>query len=165
MAVTEFLLEALGPSARLALPYVESMLEQGFTTTQIQEALPELMGGLRRTRLLELVRAIQDIQLTRPYLSSVRNDRLPDASRLARPVSGTLRRYSFRMRVTGTNPETGERAEGFVTISTSRLLSAGELKRRALAMIPTTLGEVGPGSFTGPIEEPEASIHSGTSTE
>lgn len=171
MAILEFLLETLVPSARLALPYVTSMVEEGLNSVEIQQELSRLgesvapgFRGMRRTDLLSLIRGIKDIDLTRPYLSSVRNDLRPDPSRLAAPLTRTLRDFSFSVRLTGSDAETGEIREHFVTISTSELMSAGEIKRAALGLIPDLEGgDLGSGHLLG-LENATASIHSGTTT-
>lgn len=170
MAITAALLDALVPSARVALPFVERMVAEGLSATVIQDTLGELgsavapgFRGVRRTDLLSLIRGIKDIAETGPFLRSVRDDRTPDPARLKPPVTTTLRTYSFKVAISGIDPETGEEKLAHVTISTERLLTAGQIKAAALGMVPRAEFEVGPGSISGPIDDPRAVVVSGTS--
>src|SRR5690349_16635633 len=102
MAVAESLLATLVPGARVVLPFVESMVERGFTSAQITEGLREIRGeAIRRTDLLRLINAVKGVTSTRPYLEAVRDAFKPDPARLARPVTRTLRAFSFKVRITG----------------------------------------------------------------
>jgi hypothetical protein len=134
VAITELLLEVLGPSARAALPYVRSLVEAGLGANEIQDALKGTQYALRRTVLLDMRRAILDIVDTRPFLQNLRNDLRPDPSRLPPPLTTTLRKYSFTVSVRGTDTETGEPTTRRISISTDTLLTGQELKDKALSI-------------------------------
>ena len=162
MAVLELLLDELLPSARVALPFVQSMVEDGLSTTDIQAALSEAGLGVRRTDLLALVRGIRGIEESRSYLESVRDTFRPDPSRLPSPIVNTLRTYSFQVRLTGRDADTGELRDERVTISTNTLLTAREIKDAALSLIPDlAAGELGSGHLLG-LEDAGAVIEHGT---
>ena len=162
MAILEVLLETLVPSARLALPYVTSMVEKGLTSLEIQAQLQEAGLGFRRTDLLSMIRALKDVELSRPYLSSIRNDFQINPERLPPSLTKTLGKYSFNIALTGKDAETGETRIENVTISTSRLMTPGELKELALSLIPDlSAGHLGSGHLLG-LEDAEASFAGGT---
>ncbi len=162
MALLPPLLEVLSASFIRNLPLITSMVEAGESTTAIQGALQRLGQGVRRQDLLQGIRALQGIEETRDYLSSVRNDRRPDPSRLPPPITSTLRPFSFQVRVTGILADTGERASQFVTISTSELKSIAELKAAALNMIPNEAEGVTGSGHLADMEEAVAVVTQGT---
>ena len=163
MSITSDIIAALSPGARLMLPMIESLTEQGKTSAAITEALQEEFGkALRRTDLLTVIRAFKGITSSRTYLQAIRNEFRPDPSRLPPPVTRTLRAFSFKVRITGRDVETGEQQDHFVTISSSRLLTAQEIKSAAVALVPN-IDEGTTGSPTVPeLESPAAVIHTGT---
>jgi len=162
MTLLADLLVGLVPSAGLALPFVRSMVEAGMTGDAIQAALPDLMGGMRRSDMFTLIRRIKDIADTGPMLGSVRNDRRPDPSRLPEPITRTLRTYSFQVRLSGRDAETGERRDEFVTISSNTLLTAGEIKALAISMVPALESEAGRGYYLVGLEDAGAVVEHGT---
>lgn len=162
MAILELLLEELVPSARTSLPFVQSMVEQGLTSTDIQAALSEAGLGVRRTDLLSLIRGLKGIEESRTYLESVRDDFRPDPSRLPNPIVNTLRTYSFQVRLTGRDAETGELRAENVTVSSSSLLTVRQIKDMALSFIPNLdEGILGSGQLLG-LEDAGAVITHGT---
>lgn len=162
MSVTEHLLDLLVPSARVALPFVRSMVEKGLTTTAIQQALRPLGVPVRRTDLLALVRGIKDEALARPYIASVRDNLLIDPMRLGAPLTSTLRKFSFQVRLDGLDPDTGEKTSFHVTISSSRNLLKSTVKAAALNMVPN-IDEGRAGSPTLPaLDDPRATVTGAT---
>jgi hypothetical protein len=162
MALLPPVLEVLSASFIRNLPLITSMVEAGESSTAITDALQRLGQGVRRQDLLEGIRALKGIQESGDYLSSVRNDRRPDPSRLPPPITSTLRSFSFNVRVDGILEETGERASQYVTVSTSELKTIAELKAAALNMIPNMAeGIQGSGHLEG-MDEATAVVESGT---
>jgi hypothetical protein len=138
------------------------MVEAGLTGLEIQSALSEAGMGVRRSDLLSLIRGLKDVELSRPYIASVRDDLRINPERLAPSLTRTLRNYSFNVALTGKDAETGETRIENVTISTSRLMTKAELKELALAMIPDlSAGHLGSGHLVG-LEDAEATIQTGT---
>jgi hypothetical protein len=134
--ITEFLLDALVPAARIAAPFIQSMAEKGLTATAMQTALEAANLSFRRTDFLKVVRAAKEIAAVRPYISSVRDALLLDPSRLPAPLTRTLRAFSFRVALEGLDAMTGEAMTHFVTVSSSRNLSKASVRAAALAMLP-----------------------------
>ncbi len=134
MAITELLLETLSESARVAYPYVRSLVTAGFSGNQIQEMLSGTELAVRRQDLQELVRGIRDIQDTGAHLGNIRNDFRPDPSRLPPPITKTLRNFSFLVEVRGVNTETGEADTRTITYSTNDLVDVGTMKEWAISL-------------------------------
>lgn len=137
-----FILDTLSDAARHALPYVESLVEKNASSAVITDFLRENGLSFRRTDMLSLIRAVKDVGTTRPYLNSVTDERTIDATHLARPVTTTLRQYSFLTEVRGFSIETGEALTVNVTVSTSDILKPGEIKALAVE-IASSFAEVG----------------------
>lgn len=122
----------LSRSANRALPFIESGLSRGLSTTQLQRQLSESGLGVRRADLLDAVRTIRGTELAADRLKAVRSDLRPDPQRM--PVARTrqLREYSFRVRVQGINPDTGERQARYFQVATDDLLTRSEIEEIAL---------------------------------
>lgn len=140
------ILETLSASARLAFPYIQGMVEAGLSSSRIQEALSVAGMGVRRTDLLEAIRAVNGVEISRDYLSSLRSTFLPDPSRLGTPATQTLRDFSFHVVVHGTDGTTGETILKHVTISSSSNLSKSALEDLAIGI--TNSGEGRYANFT-----------------
>lgn len=143
MVAARVLLDLLTPAARLALPYVSSMVESGLSANAIGRALTEAGLGIRRTDLLELVRGLREVEITRPYVSSLRADFLPNPSRLAESVTTLLRSFSYTVQVEGTHLETGELFTKNITVSTDDLLTKEQAVNAALEIADTALDRYG----------------------
>ena len=147
---------------RVVLPFVTSMVEKGYTALHIQEELQSQGLGRRNTELLAMIRGLKDVELSRPYLSSVRNDFQINPERLPPSLTRTLGKYSFNVALTGKDAETGETRIENVTISTSKLMTPGELKQLAISLIPDLgHGHLGSGHLLG-LEDAEATLTTGT---
>jgi hypothetical protein len=134
MAVTEELLSALVPAARIALPFIESMVAEGASTAAIQAGLEQLGQTFRRTDFLAVVRAARDVELSRDYLKSVPKKFLPNPARLPPPITRTLRAFSMRVTITGRGGVTGSRAMQTLTISSSANISRQEAIDKAIEL-------------------------------
>jgi len=162
MAITPALLATLGRGARLAAPYIEGFVKDGLGISEIQEKLRALEAPTRRADILELVHAVQERITAGVNLRSLRDDLRPDPSRLASPITNTLRRFSFIVRIDGTDAETGEDRSEIVTVSSSTLLTGRELKDKALSFVPD-IEEARSGSdMLSGITEPSAVVLTGS---
>jgi len=122
----------LSPSANRALPFIESGLSRGMSTTVLQRELAANGLGVRRSDLLEAVRSIRGTEQAADRLRSVRLDLRPDPARMPHSRTRQLREYSFRVRVQGINPETGEQQSRYFQVATDDLLTRGEIEEIAL---------------------------------
>jgi hypothetical protein len=139
MALYESVLEGMSAKAALALPYIEAGVSRGLGSAEIIETLKSAgefgeSMTFRRTDMLSLIRSVSGVQSTGTYLRSVRDTYMPDPRRLVSPITSTLRKFSFRVAVKGTDTLTGEDKTLHVTVSTNNLMTAGQLKQDALAL-------------------------------
>src|SRR5574340_1204385 len=88
--------------------------------------------GVPRADLLAAVRGIRGAEQAADRLKFIRYDYRPDPSMLSPAVTKQLREYSFRVKVSGYNPETGQAEDRFFNISTEDLLPRGEIESIAL---------------------------------
>jgi len=102
------------------------------STTVLQRELSAAGIGVRRTDLLEAVRGIRGATLAADRLKSVRSDLRPDPARLPHAVTRQLREYSFRVRVQGLNPLSGQHESRWFQVSTNELLTRNEIEDVAL---------------------------------
>ena len=134
MAVTETLLSTLTAKARQMSPFITAMAEAGKTTTEITSALQEIGEGVRRADMLAIVRAARDVVLKQPLVEAVRDEFRPTVRTMVAPITTTLRRYSFLVKLEGTDLVSGLKKTIHVTVSASNLLTMGEAKAEALAL-------------------------------
>lgn len=143
MAVLGPLLSTLTASARAALPYVRSMVEDGLSSTIIQRTLSDAGMGVRRTDLLALIRGLKDEELTRPYIDSLRMDVQPAVARLDTSKTQTLRDLSYTVLVQGTHLETGELHEQYITISTNDPMTKEQAAGKAIELADASMTAYG----------------------
>lgn len=121
----------LSPSSLLALPFIRSAVSSGLSANRLQVTLAAAGYGVRRTELLTAVRQIRGEALAADRLKYVRKDRLPDPSRLQLAATTTLRQYAFTARVQGFDTAAGEQKSRYVTVSTSNLMTVGDMEELA----------------------------------
>jgi hypothetical protein len=121
----------LSPSALRALPFIRSGVAQGLSANRLQATLTGTAYAVRRTDLLAAIRQVTGEQLAGDRLKFVRKDRYPDPARLQTAATTTLRRYSFVAQVRGFDPQTGQSDRRWVTVSTSNLMTVGDMESLA----------------------------------
>lgn len=102
------------------------------STTVLQRELSAAGLGVRRTDLLDAVRSIRGVEAAADRLKSVRSDLRPDPQRMPIARTRQLREYSFRVRVQGIHPETGERQSRYFQVATDDLMTRAEIEEIAL---------------------------------
>lgn len=115
-----------------ALPGISSGIARGLTDNQILTALQNAGQGYRRTDFLRDVAAIRGVDQASARLSRMAGSHYPDPSRLPFALTKQLREYSFRVKVSGYNPETGQAEDRYFSISTNDLLTRDEIESIAL---------------------------------
>lgn len=162
MAVTEELLSALVPAARVALPFVESMVEKGLSTTAIEATLKASGLSFRRTDFLELVRGVREVELSRDYLKSVPRKFAPNPLRLPAPVGKTLRAFSFKVNISGRGGITGAKASQTITVSSSTNMTREQAIAKAVDLFMADQQAYRPDSE--PVEPSSIEAESGPAT-
>ena len=119
-------------SAARSLPFIESGLTRGMSTAAIQAELSSAGIGVRRTDLLAAVRSIRGAGAAADRLKFIRGDYRPDPAGLPHAVTRQLREYSFRVRVQGYNPLSGQQESRYFQVSTNELISRNEIESVAL---------------------------------
>jgi hypothetical protein len=119
-------------AVRNAQPAIESLFARGLSGNAIQRELSSLGLGVRRIELQAVLRDMRGASLAADRLKFVRHDRLPDPSRLAPAVWHQLRELSFKVRVQGYSPVTGEQESRYFNVSSDSLLTRGDIEGIAL---------------------------------
>jgi hypothetical protein len=162
MPLTDLLIATLTKGARSALPFITEAVERGLSTAAVGRALESAGFTVRRQQMLDIVRALKDKELTRPYIQSVRDDLSINPAKLARPLTKTLRRFSFLVKLTGLDADTGLSRAHNLTISSDSLMTKAAIKTLALSYIPDLeSGELGSGHLLG-LEDAQAFVIEGT---
>jgi hypothetical protein len=151
------IIETVSEAARLALPHVTRMVEEGFSANAIQGVLQGQGLGFKRSELLDIIRELTNNEEKRPYLASLRDDTFPNPARLGTPLTNTLRNFSFNVEVRGLNTETTEPVSLFVTVS-----SSSNMTKRAIKDIAMAIAEEGREGRYALFQANEALIQGGT---
>ncbi len=120
----------LSAAAGRALPFVTAGVARGLSANALQSELAAAGIGVRRTDLLAAVAFVRDVEQAGERLRFVRKDRRPDPARIPEAKYPHLLRAdaAYIVRVTGTDPLTGEELVRHVTVSTSQSFTVGELE-------------------------------------
>ena len=129
--------------ARRASPLIRRAVREGVSSRQLTQILRDAGLGIRRQTLLDLMRHESERILTGPVLSALRLDRMPNPMRLPPALTKIRRAYSFTVRVRGEEFGTGIKMEQFVTITTDKLLTRGEIESLANLVVEKDLERYG----------------------
>jgi len=130
-----FLLSVISKAGRAALPIIKSGVAKGLSGNKIAGILKGQGFKIRRQSLLDIIRAERGIKTAGAALKFLGMNRFPNPLRLPPALTRIRRKYSFIVKVTTSLLATGETIEQNITISTSKLLTRGELQQRAENMI------------------------------
>lgn len=122
-------------SIRRALPLIQAGVSRGLSSTALQRSLSRTGFGVRRTDLLDAMRSIRGEERAGSALRSIRRDRKPDPLRLPIAKTSIRRNFSFDVKVTGFDSNTGERFDRFITIATDDLMTRQEIEDKATEVI------------------------------
>ncbi len=127
-AVASRFVGRLSPQGIKALPFLRSAVTRGLSANQTLETLRVAGMGYRRTSFLSDFAMLRGDEQRHDRLRFVRKDRRPDVARLAPARTRTLRRYAFVAELRGADPVTGEGVSRYVTLSTDRVTTVGEME-------------------------------------
>lgn len=125
------IVSGMGQAARNALPIIRSGINQGLGADNLFQRLRTRFPGLRRHEVRTIARAQRVIQAAAADLRFVNRNLRPDPSRLSPALTTLRRQFSFRVRVRGVDITTGEIRDSFVTITTDKVLTRGEIEDTA----------------------------------
>jgi hypothetical protein len=138
------ILATVGKAARAAFPIIEGGVSRGLSATAINSLIRDTMGsGIRRQTLLDIMRAVRNIETTSSQLRFLAPDRLPNPNRLAVSATVMRRRYAFVVDVHGTHASTGAPILKRVTISTDQLLTRAQIEDEAQSLMEDEESEYG----------------------
>lgn len=132
------LIASLGSSIARALPIIEGGVARGLSSHAINDLIAETFGqGVRRTNLLTAIRAVKGIEQAGNTLKYVRKDRLPNLDKLPSAITKTLRKYSFKVKIRGIFPSTGELVTQYISVAINNPVSISQVEDIALSAIAT----------------------------
>ena len=111
---------------RNSFQYIESMVGEGIGAQEIYETLQSAGLGRRKQTVLNAIRAARNITLTRPYISSVGLDDMPNASRFAKAVFPQSKKYSYRVKISGIDDLNEEPDEQYISVVTDKVITKRE---------------------------------------
>jgi len=137
-------LASLNPRERTAYPFIRQGVREGLSSRQIMTVLQEHLGaGLRRQRLLELMR-LETLEVnTGATLRYLRLDSTPNPARLPDALTRIRRNYSFDVEVRGSLLDTGEPYTRYVTVTTDDLMTRGSLEAAGMDAVEIEVGRYG----------------------
>ena len=121
----------LSKPARQALPIIRSAIRRGVGADTTFQTLRTRFPGLTREAVRGIARVERRIISAGADLRFMNREVFPNPNRLPPALTTLRRKFSFRVRLRGFDPATGESVDDFVTISTDRLRTRGELEDTA----------------------------------
>lgn len=134
--VAPFLL-GLSSRARRASPIIRRGVREGVSSRAMSGILQRAGLGIRRQTLLDIMRLMGEEAAIGPVLSALGLNRRPNPLRLPPALTKIRRAFSFTVRVSGVDVETGVGSERFITVTTDTLLTRGEVEALAEQAIET----------------------------
>ena len=119
--------EGATAGVREALPFIDHLARQALPANEIIRQVRAAGLTVRRAAALEAIRTIKGVIAGGRYIQAVRNDFLPNPDRV--PTAATLirRNYSYKVRVRGFDPQTGDPVERHISITTDTLMSKNDV--------------------------------------
>lgn len=117
------------------LPFIRSLLEKlpGLSNAQIANRLTEAGISFDEGTLTENIQTLREAIVRRPNILNTGLNQFANPQRMGRANTKTLRNFSFQVRITGLNPDTGETSQRFVTVSSNANLTKASVIEQALA--------------------------------
>ena len=123
---------ALTKRQRAALPIIRAGVKQGLTRNAIQALTREMGTGLRRSSLLQIITNVERQLATGPQLRNLNFNAVPNPNRLPEALTTIRRRFAYHVQITGLDVSSGQTRSRFVTVSTDRHLTRGQIEDEAL---------------------------------
>lgn len=131
-------LVSLASRAQSNIGLIRAGVSRGMTSTQIQGLIRATgQAGIRRQDLLEGIRHVQGRVQSGTRIQNTRRDRFPDPRRIEPAKGVMLRNFSYDVRVSGFDPETGVPKDVFITIRSDENLRLGDIQDMAQEVLDT----------------------------
>lgn len=127
-ALLEPLLATMSVAARAAWPHIESGIGKGLSANSIQNALRDAGIGIRRQDLLALAREARAAVLIRSDLERLPRDIVVTPERVRTAITRTVAPFTYVVKVTGFDADTGEDREVTLTAHSTELRSFSEVE-------------------------------------
>ncbi len=124
-------LAGLSARARRASPMIRRGVREGISSRQLTSILQKAGLGIRRQTLLDIMRLMEGEAAIAPVLSALGINSFPNPLRLPPALTKIRRAFSFTVRASGLDADTGAAAEQFVTVTSDTLLTRGEIEALA----------------------------------
>lgn len=129
------IIEGVTEGLRVALPFLTQLSEQSLSANEILRQATAAGFEIRRAAGLNVIRQLRSIVTGQEYIKAVRNAFLPDPLRLPFAVTDIRRNYSFRVRLDGTDKDTGERTTFFVQVTSDNIMTKDQAYAQALGFL------------------------------
>jgi len=144
------LIDLIPKASRGAWNLLQAGVEAGQSANQIIQSAMDLGLSFRRSTMLEVIRGLKDEVSARSYILSVRNNFLPNPQKFGVALTNLIREYSYRVRVEGIDPFTGEKLKIFSTVSTNQVLTKNQVIAVAEADVLSGVGRYPVGGVENP---------------
>ena len=129
------LLTTLSLRARQAYPIIQRGVRLGLASRAIASTLQAAELGIQRASMLTIIRAEKAALKKSANLKFLPFNRRPNPALLPEALTIQRRRYSYKIAITGINPNTGEAMLQNITVATDKLITRGAAETIAAGYI------------------------------
>jgi len=131
------LLDLLTKGAREAFPMLSSLAETSFSANEILRQVKDAGFSVQRQAGLDVIGALRENLNAARYLRLISPLTIPDPSKFGVAVTNTLSNFSYIVKATGINSETGERTIQNLTVRSNTPISQSD----AMSVADSYLGD------------------------
>lgn len=114
----------LGKLSSIVLGAIERGVKAGQSGESILNGLKEIGEGIRRTDFFAAVNAVKGLETTsRPYIKSLTLNATPNIARIPKSLTKMLTNFSYKVELTGFDPDTEELNTIFVNVISQKVLT------------------------------------------
>jgi len=134
------LIDTLSKSLKIAHPFLTNIIYDSpdISANKALKILKEAGLGVNRSKGLKLVSNIRKVSEGRNYIKAVNLNKLPSFVKIPTSVSTTLRNFTYTIKQSGLDSETGKKISRFYTVSTDEVISKNAAIRAFLDNIHKT---------------------------
>ena len=127
------LIATLNKAARAALPIIQKGVSEGISSRAISSIIKDAFGkSIRRSTLLDVMRALTGIERANATLKFIRKDRLPNIARIPEAITRIRRNFAFTVQVTGQIIDASMSFAEGITIASDVNLTRSQIEAKAM---------------------------------
>jgi hypothetical protein len=132
-----FLIEVLTAGAKAAFPMLSSLAESGLSANEILRQVKDAGFSVQRQAGLDVIGALRENVNAARYLRLISPLTIPDPAKFGVAITNTLSNFSYIIKATGINSQTGERIIQNLTVRSNTPISQSD----AMSVADSYLGD------------------------